>query len=480
MKRVIWWIRRDLRISDNPRLSTAISMGDEVIPIFILDPILMNSDYTSEKRKAFLLSGLRILDSELRKNDSYLIIREGNAFEELSKLTYEYQVSSILAEPDYSTYSINRDKEVASKLPVYWIGSPSILPPGSVLKSDGTPYTVFTPFSKAWKSLTSNIPIKNSSSNLPIFTPLHIPSLSIPTSSSSTLFKPGEDEAQHRLSKFTQIETDTLRNSLPAIFKYNSGRNQLDVEGTSQLSPYLRFGMLSARQALFASEFAIQNANNQDAQMNAESWLNELIWRDFYIHILHHFPHVRRQNFRKINIKWEYNSQIFEYWANGETGYPIIDASMRQLIETGWMHNRARMIVASFLTKDLLIDWRWGEKWFMQHLIDGDPAANNGGWQWIAGTGTDAAPFFRIFNPIHQAQKFDPKGNFVRKWLPELQLVPNEYIHEPWKMPSEIQRKSKCVIGKDYPAPIIDHYWARQRTLQVFHEQNLKNFNLSE
>ena len=475
MRRVIWWIRRDLRISDNPRLSTAISMGDEVIPIFILDPILMNSDYIGEKRKTFLFSGLQILDSELRKHNGYLIIREGDAFEELSKLTYEYQVSSILTEPDYSPYSINRDKKVSSKLPVHWIGSPAILPPGSVLKSDGTPYTVFTPFSKAWKSLAYSLPFIETSPNFPIFTPPDIPSLSIPTSTSPTLFQPGEEEAQHKLSKFTQIETDAILDSLSAIYQYNSGRNQLDVEGTSQLSPYLRFGMLSARKAAFASELAIQNGNNQEAKKNAESWLDELIWRDFYIHILYHFPNVRKQNFRNINIKWEYNSQIFECWANGETGYPIIDASMRQLIETGWMHNRARMIVASFLTKDLLIDWRWGEKWFMQHLIDGDPAANNGGWQWVAGTGTDAAPFFRIFNPINQAQKYDPKGKFVRKWLPELQLVPDEYIHEPWKMPSEMQRKSVCIIGKDYPSPIIDHYWARHRALQVFKNKSEKS-----
>jgi len=475
MRRVIWWIRRDLRISDNPRLSTAISMGDEVIPIFILDPILMNSDYIGEKRKTFLFSGLQILDSELRKHNGYLIIREGDAFEELSKLTYEYQVSSILTEPDYSPYSINRDKKVSSKLPVHWIGSPAILPPGSVLKSDGTPYTVFTPFSKAWKSLAYSLPFIETSPNFPIFTPPDIPSLSIPTSTSPTLFQPGEEEAQHKLSKFTQIETDAILDSLSAIYQYNSGRNQLDVEGTSQLSPYLRFGMLSARKAAFASELAIQNGNNQEAKKNAESWLDELIWRDFYIHILYHFPNVRKQNFRNINIKWEYNSQIFECWANGETGYPIIDASMRQLIETGWMHNRARMIVASFLTKDLLIDWRWGEKWFMQHLIDGDPAANNGGWQWVAGTGTDAAPFFRIFNPINQAQKYDPMGKFVRKWLPELQLVPDEYIHEPWKMPSEMQRKSVCIIGKDYPSPIIDHYWARHRALQVFKNKSEKS-----
>jgi deoxyribodipyrimidine photo-lyase len=201
-----------------------------------------------------------------------------------------------------------------------------------------------------------------------------------------------------------------------------------------------------------------------------------LIWREFYIAILCHFPSVRQAAFRPglRQMPWVNNPEDFSVWAEGRTGYPIVDAAMRQLLNSGWMHNRGRMITASFLTKDLLIDWRRGERHFMQHLVDGDPAANNGGWQWTAGTGTDAAPYYRIFNPVLQSQKFDPHGRFIRNNLPELVRVPNEYIHEPWKMPLDIQRKAGCVIGVDYPAPIVDHAWARRRALEIYRHSSLK------
>jgi deoxyribodipyrimidine photo-lyase len=186
------------------------------------------------------------------------------------------------------------------------------------------------------------------------------------------------------------------------------------------------------------------------------------------MHILYFFPHVRHRNFRLGDIQWENDRRKFLAWKEGRTGYPVVDAAMRQLVESGWMHNRARMITASFLTKDLLIDWRWGEQWFMQHLIDGDPAANNGGWQWTAGTGTDAAPYFRIFNPISQSQKFDPEGKYIRRWLPELRNVPDEYIHQPWLMPAELQKSVNTALGVDYPAPIVDHAIARERALKAY------------
>jgi deoxyribodipyrimidine photo-lyase len=217
---------------------------------------------------------------------------------------------------------------------------------------------------------------------------------------------------------------------------------------------------------------AIAAAPNSEARKGAESWFNELIWREFYIHILYHFPHVRGRSFRHEldAIGWANAESDFDAWCQGRTGYPMVDAAMRQLAQTGWMHNRARMIVASFLVKDLLIDWRWGERWFMQHLVDGDPAANNGGWQWTAGTGTDAAPYFRVFNPILQGKKSDPQGAYVRHWLPELSTVPNKYIHNPWEMPIETQRKVGCLIGRDYPPPIVDHKLARERVLAVYRQ----------
>ena len=256
----------------------------------------------------------------------------------------------------------------------------------------------------------------------------------------------------------------------PAIYHYADARNRMGLDGTSQLSPYLRFGMLSARQAAVAAYSAIASAPSVEARKNAETWLNELIWREFYISILYHFPDVSRQAFRADlrDIPWRNDRQEFEAWCEGHTGYPVVDAAMRQLKQTGWMHNRARMIVASFLVKDLLIDWRWGERWFMQNLVDGDPAANNGGWQWTAGVGTDAAPYFRVFNPVLQGQRFDPDGAYVRRWVPELANVPSKFIHKPWEMPADVQRASGCIIGQDYPTPIVNHVEARERVLSAY------------
>jgi deoxyribodipyrimidine photo-lyase len=200
------------------------------------------------------------------------------------------------------------------------------------------------------------------------------------------------------------------------------------------------------------------------------TWLNELIWREFYISILMHFPEVRRRSFREVyrHLLWDNDREAFLAWQEGRTGYPIVDAAMRQLLATGWMHNRARMIVASFLTKDLLVDWRWGERHFMQHLIDGDPAANNGGWQWTAGTGTDAAPYFRVFNPVLQSNRYDPEGAYIRRWVPELADVPDEVIHHPWTMSRAQQERSGCIVGLDYPAPIVEHKVARERAIAAY------------
>jgi deoxyribodipyrimidine photo-lyase len=278
-------------------------------------------------------------------------------------------------------------------------------------------------------------------------------------------FPPDEAEAHRRLMAF--VDGDR-----PPIYQYAQARDRLDVDGTSRLSPYLRFGMLSARQAVVAALDAIAAAPDDKSREGAETWLSELVWREFYVHILYHFPHVRQQSFRPNlrAIPWENDEADFAAWCEGRTGYPVVDAAMRQLAESGWMHNRARMIVASFLVKDLLIDWRWGERYFMQHLVDGDPAANNGGWQWTAGTGTDAAPYFRVFNPLLQSKKHDPQGATIHRWLPELAHVPDKFLHQPWKMPLEVQREASCVIGQDYAAPIVDHAWARERALAAYNK----------
>lgn len=472
MKTVIWWIRRDLRLTDNQALAAALESGLPVLPVFIIDPALLASQYASQKRNAFLWAGLQELDQDLRLRGSYLILREGEPRQELSRLVNEEFSQAIFSEPDYSPYAQQRDQQIARRLPVQWIGSPAFHPPGTVLKGNGEPYTVFTPFSKAWKSLPGLSTVTRFSNPGKISTPAGIDSLPIPqhpANINGMLFRPGESEAHKRLTDFvTSQKGNKQPPSSAPVYTYAEGRNRMDWEGTSMLSPYLRFGMLSARQAVRAAYQAMQRAPDPLTHKSAETWLNELIWRDFYIHILYHFPNVRKENFRLPGVRWMNDQVQFNAWCEGRTGYPVVDAAMRQLLQIGWMHNRSRMIVASFLTKDLLIDWRWGERWFMQHLVDGDPAANNGGWQWTAGTGTDAAPYFRIFNPTTQGKRHDPNGDYIRTWVPELAKVPTEYIHEPWLMPEDVQRQAGCQVGSDYPDPIVDHSQARQRTLEAY------------
>jgi len=463
---VIWWIRRDLRLSDNPALQAAVASTQPVIPVFILDPKLINSPNSSEKRLGFLWAGLNQLNQDLQARGSQLIVRSGPPAEALKTLSTGYDVNLIFAEADYSPYARKRDDQIALQLPLHLVEGSSISHPEAILKPNGQPYVVYSPYMRAWKAIhkpegwlpqpaPTTVPSPNNIQSEPIPSiPVHPPGLDI---------KPGEAAARERLVAFTTGPD-------PEIFRYAEGRNRMDLDGTALISPYLRFGMLSARQAALAAFQSQQSAPDTQGRKGAETWLNELIWREFYISILYHFPAVLKQSFRPElrDIPWRNDADDYAAWCQGRTGYPVVDAAMRQLTVTGWMHNRARMIVASFLIKDLLIDWRWGERWFMQHLVDGDPAANNGGWQWTAGTGTDAAPYFRIFNPILQSKKFDPQGIFIQKWIPVLSQMPLKYIHTPWELPADDQKKFGCIIGKDYPAPIIEHSFARQRTLQAY------------
>ncbi len=330
------------------------------------------------------------LDLDLVKRGSKLIVRNGDPVEVLLTLRKETEASAIYAEADVSPYARKRDIRVMRTLPLILIPGVTVHPVEWLRKSDETPYTVFTPFSRMWHSLPfpgKPLPAPERLPILPILTSSGLPDM--PKHSHDNIFPAGEIEAQRRLTRFT----DSL------IERYDEDRNRMDLDGTSGLSPYLRFGMLSARQAVWAAREAEELTKDIKAKSGAETWLNELIWREFYAAILYHFPYVRLVAFRPglRKIAWRDDIDGMNAWAEGQTGYPVVDAAMRQLNATGWMHNRARMITASFLTKDLLIDWRQGERYFMQHLLDGDPAANNGGWQWTAGTGTDAAPYFRIF-----------------------------------------------------------------------------------
>ncbi len=463
MTTTIWWIRRDLRLHDNPALHAALKNADVIIPLFIIDPMFEKSAFVGEKRLAFLYSNLSQLDQDLRQRGGRLVIRRGLPATVLTQICEQADVKTIYAQEDLSNYAVERDASIARHLPLVLTGGLTTHPVQSIRKLDGSPYTVYTPFSKSWKKL----PLPDRSSLLPapeqIAVPDSITSEKLPTKpslSDEIPFPPGEKEAQRRLSSFLDDRA----------IDYEENRNRMDLDGTSALSPYFRFGLLSPRQAVISALDALQRAEIENAKAGIQTWINELIWREFFISILANFPEVSKTSYRKDlrSIQWQNHPDEFEAWTMGLTGYPVVDAGMRQLQTIGWMHNRARMIVASFLVKDLLIDWRWGERWFMQNLIDGDPAANNGGWQWTAGTGTDAAPYFRIFNPILQSKKFDPEGRYIRRWVPELTALPDRSIHTPWEMTKEQERQFGIKIGVDYPHPLVDHQFARQRTMDAY------------
>lgn len=466
MTTILWWIRRDLRLHDHPALEYALQKG-RVIPVFILDDRLLQKE--ASKRKQFLFSGLRQLDEDLRKRGSQLIIRRGEPLAELTRLIQETGAEEIVALEDYSPYARRRDSHIARELPLHLFAGETVYPPSLVLKPDGSPYTVFTPFSRAWKALPFTPPSVVSLPERFPAVPDKLVSLPIPEAIFLQDFPPGELEALRRLENFLS----------GSAREYADGRNRLDQPGTSFLSPYFRFGMLSPRWAVFQVRKMVQITSSPDEKRAYEAWLNELIWREFYISILYHYPHVLAMAFNPAlrAIEWRDAPSELQAWKEGKTGYPVVDAAMRQLKATGWMHNRARMIVASFLTKDLLINWQEGEQWFMQNLVDGDPAANNGGWQWTAGVGTDAAPYFRIFNPVLQSAKFDPQGRYIKTWVPELTSVPTEFIHAPWTMPLSLQISLGVRIGRDYPAPMVNHQEIRDRVLEAYRTSHGKTRN---
>lgn len=449
----LWWVRRDLRVDENAALSAASKNGHVVIPVFILDDRILKIPLN--RRSRFLINGLNNLRSRLSDLGTGLVLRRGDPAVELQKLILETGAERIVAEEDFSPFARSRDESISKILPLTLVPGLTIFHPDLVLKPDGDPYTIFTPFSRKWKSL----PFFYSPNDRRI---TFMPAPSLPMSLGLPLALPVDgysastEEATRRFEVFLEAR----------INRYGNDRDRMDLEGTSTLSPYLRFGMISI-QSIAARLRAISEGEGNTGK---NTWLNELIWREFYLSILFHFPHVRSGPFQRKfeHIPWRDSPADLQAWKSGLTGYPIVDAGMRQLAATGWMHNRARMITASFLTKDLLINWQEGERWFMDQLVDGDPAANNGGWQWSAGTGTDAAPYFRIFNPVLQSRKFDPLGNYIRSWVPELSSLPDRDIHEPWVLSAADQRKYGVVIGRTYPAPIVDHALAKERTLAAY------------
>lgn len=451
----IWWIRRDVRLSDNPALAAARARGVAVLPVFIEDPFLHASPYFSERRWAFLLGSLHDLDKQLRRLGSRLFYLKGRPQAVLSALIQNKYADSIHAEEDYSPYAKRRDENVAAGLPLHLHSGASLLPPGTITTRSGNDFRVYTPFRNAFLAhpVTIGMAPLQPPASLPL--PARLPAaLPVPIPAASPAdFPPGREEALRRLNSFARDSG--------ALQQYHQGRNALASAGTSRLSPYFRFGIVSAREAFAAATQSLETAPESE-RASIQTWRNQLIWRDFFITILDRNPHARRMSFRPEyrRMAWDNNLDAFDAWKNGRTGYPLVDAAMRQLYETGWIPNRARMVTASFLVKHLLIDWRWGERWFMQQLLDGDPAQNNGGWQWTAGTGTDAAPYFRIFNPILQSKRFDPDGSYIHRWVPELAHCAAPPVHEPWRLSDE-QRSG-------YPLPIVEHAAARERALKTY------------
>ncbi len=461
MKRVIHWFRRDLRLHDNTALSAATRQAGNVFPVFIIEDAFRTGPDVGAARLEYLLRSLAVLRDNLRRGGSELIVRSGKSEVEIPRLARELQAEAVFANARYEPYAQRRDARVFNELNAMGVGFETfkdavVWHEQDVLTQAGKPFTVFTPYSKAWKARRIPPPCPAIDPRK-LRLPGPVPSEVLPADSSAlgfpcsqTLWPAGEQAALKRLDDFLQAR----------VFDYAVSRDRADLEGTSQLSADFRAGTLGIRHVL--AKLADARSRGTPAQQRgAEIYLNELIWREFYLQVIHNFPHVTRGAFRpEYNaLEWSGTDAQFAAWCEGRTGYPIVDAAMRCLNATGWMHNRLRMVVAMFLTKDLLIHWQRGERYFMQQLVDGDAAANNGGWQWSAGTGTDAAPYFRIFNPTSQAAKCDPDGAFVRRWIPELAGVPDEFIHEPWHEP---------LLAPKYPGRIVLHEEQRPKALAMF------------
>ncbi|MEL6606996.1 MAG: deoxyribodipyrimidine photo-lyase [Bacteroidota bacterium] len=423
---ILFWFRRDLRLEDNHGFYEALKQGKPVLPLFIFDTaILSKLADRSDRRVQFIHEQLQCLKAALEKAGSTLLVCYGEPKAIYRQLIDILQVKAVYTNHDYEPYARRRDQAIADDLATRQIGFCSfkdqvIFEKTEVVKGDGTPYTVFTPYMKQWKAKLQSAMLEEFDSVGLLKNCLQTAPLSL-ISLQDMGFQAGDYDFPNR-------EIDIAR-----IQQYDQQRDIPSVPGTSRLSVHFRFGTISIRMAM------------RMAQMHNEIWLNELIWREFYMMILWHFPHVAERAFKPAydQITWENDQDRFQAWCEGQTGYPIVDAGMRELNETGYMHNRLRMITASFLTKHLLIDWRWGEAYFAQKLLDFELSSNNGGWQWAAGTGCDAAPYFRIFNPYLQTKKFDPQLQYVKKWVPEL----NEL---------------------SYPQPIVDHSTARERTLAAY------------
>ena len=468
MHPVLLWFRRDLRLSDNPALAAALKSQRPILPIYILDetPGLRPLGAAS---RWWLDKSLKALGDDLQSRGSKLLLRRGVAADILADLVQETGATDIFFNALFEPKTVQRDRDLAEHLrekncKAHRFNGGHLLGPDLPLTKTGGGYSVFTPY---WRAARGHIDVG-----------MHVPApdtLGRPErwpasealaswalhpsnpdwSSGFSDWTPGEAAAAHRLTDFVDLGLST----------YSQDRDIPSVVGTSCLSPHLAFGEISPKTCWRAAVSATHRATVPEVQ--AEKFLAELGWREFNTQIASRHEDLALVNFSRTfdRFTWREDPDGFRAWTRGETGYPIVDAGMRQLWKTGWMHNRVRMVVASFLTKHLMIDWRLGEQWFWDTLVDADLASNPGNWQWVAGSGADAAPYFRIFSPMAQGAKFDPAGHYVSRWVPELRRLPAKLIHSPWLAPQEILSRANVRLGFDYPVPIVDHDFARKRAL---------------
>ncbi len=452
MSSALVWFRRDLRDHDHAALYHALKSHSRVHCVFVFDTTILDPLPRVDRRVELILRSIEELDAGLREMGGGLIVRHGDPVDIISQLAAELNVAVVYSNRDYEPAAIARDEEVSRRLAsadFLQFKDQVIFERDEIMTQGGTPFSVFTPYKNAWlKKLDSfyltSYPVMKFAANLAP-APRAIPTL-------AQLGFDSTDLAALKLPTGMSGAQTLFHDFLDRIDAYAEARNYPAIKGPSYLAAHLRFGTISIRQLA-------AHAHGHGGR-GAETWLAELIWRDFYHAILWHYPRVVGHCFKAQfdALRWDDAPDLLAAWKSGHTGYPLVDAAQRQLLQSGYMHNRLRMVSASFLTKDLGLDWKLGEAWFAEKLLDFDLAANNGGWQWAASTGCDAQPWFRIFNPVTQSEKFDPEGKFIRRYVPELASVPDKLIHAPWKMGG--------VAG--YPAPAVDHAVARERTLARF------------